>query len=186
MTNHNNPKLWFYRGCYTHHNWLNEIKQDVNWPKLNIWDILINGIFPRACITELTQVIDMMLLLVAPRSSDQVDSLWPREAIWWQGSRSTLAQVMPCCLKAPSHFLNQCCVLICEVLWHSLDLVKFHRVPKLLFCILTHWGRGKMAAIFQTTFSTSFSWLKMYEFRLRFHWNLFPRVQLTIFHHWFR
>ena len=26
----------------------------------------------------------------------------------------------------------------------------------------------------------------MYEFRLRFHWNLFPRVQLTIFHHWFR
>ena len=51
---------------------------------------------------------------------------------------------------------------------------------------LTHWGRGKMAAIFQTTFSTSFSWLKMYEFWLRFHWKLFPRVQLTIFHHWFR
>ena len=81
------------------------------------------GFFPfgRACITELTQVIDVMLLLVAPRSSDQVNSLWPREAIWWHGSRSTLAQVMACCLKAPSHFLNQCCVLICEVLWHSLD-----------------------------------------------------------------
>ena len=51
---------------------------------------------------------------------------------------------------------------------------------------LTHWGRGKMAAIIQTTFSTAFCWLKMYEFRLRFHWKLFPRVQLTLFHHWFR
>ena len=46
---------------------------------------------------------------------------------------------------------------------------------------LTHWGRDKMAAIFQTTFSNAFSWMKMFEFRLRFHWSLFPRVQLTIF-----
>ena len=28
--------------------------------------------------------------------------------------------------------------------------------------------------------------MKMYEFRLRFHWSLFLRVQLTIFQHWFR
>ena len=52
--------------------------------------------------------------------------------------------------------------------------------------MLTHWGRDKMAAIFQTTFSDEFSWMKMYKFRLKFHWNLFPRVQLTIFQHWFR
>ena len=52
--------------------------------------------------------------------------------------------------------------------------------------ILTHWGRDKMAAIFQTTFSNAFSWVKMFKCRLMFHWNLFPRVQLTIFHHWFR
>ena len=51
---------------------------------------------------------------------------------------------------------------------------------------LTHWGPDKMAAISQTTFSNVFSWMKMYEFRLRFHWSLFPRVQLTIFQHWFR
>ena len=51
---------------------------------------------------------------------------------------------------------------------------------------LTHWGRDKMAAIFQTTFSNAFSSMKMYTFRLRFHWSLFPRVQLTIFQHWFR
>ena len=51
---------------------------------------------------------------------------------------------------------------------------------------LTHWGRGKMAAIFQTAFSNAFSWMKMFEFRLKFHWSLFLRVQLTIFQHWFR
>ena len=39
---------------------------------------------------------------------------------------------------------------------------------------LSHWGRDKMAAIFQTTFSNAFLWMKMCEFRLRFHWILFP------------
>ena len=52
--------------------------------------------------------------------------------------------------------------------------------------VLTHWGRDKMAAIFQTTFSNAFSWMKMFKFLLRFHWSLFPSVQLTIFQHWFR
>ena len=48
--------------------------------------------------------------------------LWPTEIIWRQGSRSTLAQVMACCLTAPSHYLNQCWLMISEeVLWHSLD-----------------------------------------------------------------
>ena len=51
---------------------------------------------------------------------------------------------------------------------------------------LTHWGRGKMAAVFQTTFSNAFSWMKMIEFRFKFHWSLFLRVQLTIFQHWCR
>ena len=51
---------------------------------------------------------------------------------------------------------------------------------------LTHWGRDKMAAIFQTTFTNAFSWMEMYNLRLSFHWSLFPGVQLTIFHRWFR
>ena len=46
---------------------------------------------------------------------------------------------------------------------------------------LTHWGRDNMAAISQTIISNAFSWMKMFEFRLRFHWILFLRVQLTIF-----
>ena len=48
------------------------------------------------------------------------------------------------------------------------------------------WGRDKMAAISQTTLSSAFSWQKMSEFRLKFHWTLFRRVQLTIFQHCFR
>ena len=46
--------------------------------------------------------------------------------------------------------------------------------------------RRQIAAVFQTTFSNRFRWMKMYEFRLKFHWSLFLRVQLTIFHDWFR
>ena len=45
--------------------------------------------------------------------------LWPSDVIWQQASRSTLAQVMACCLMAPSHYLNQCWLMIIEVLWPS-------------------------------------------------------------------
>ena len=41
--------------------------------------------------------------------------------------------------------------------------------------VLTHWGRDKMADISQTTLSSAFSWMKMLEFRLKFHWSLFLR-----------
>ena len=40
-------------------------------------------------------------------------------AIWRHGTRSTLAQVMACCLTASSHYLNQCWLIIGEVPWHS-------------------------------------------------------------------
>ena len=49
-----------------------------------------------------------------------VNSFWPSGAIWQHSYRSTLAQVMACCLMAPSHYLMQCWLIISEVLWHSL------------------------------------------------------------------
>ena len=52
--------------------------------------------------------------------------------------------------------------------------------------LLTHWGRDKMDAISQTTLSSAFSWMKMFEFWLQFDWGLFLRVQLAIFQNWFR
>ena len=39
---------------------------------------------------------------MSPRSH-QVNSLWPSDTIWRHRSGSTLAQVMACCLTAPSH-----------------------------------------------------------------------------------
>ena len=47
------------------------------------------------------------------------NSLWPSEAIWRQRSGSTMAQVMACCLTAPSHYLNKCWLIISEAKWHS-------------------------------------------------------------------
>ena len=52
--------------------------------------------------------------------------------------------------------------------------------------ILTHWGRDNIDAISQTTFSRTFSGMKVFEFLLTFQWNLFLRVKSTIFQHWFR
>ena len=49
------------------------------------------------------------------------NSLGPGDAIWQQRSGSPLAQIMACCLMAPSHYLNQCWLIINEVLWHSLE-----------------------------------------------------------------
>ena len=47
------------------------------------------------------------------------NSLGPSDAIWHWRSWSTLVQVMACCLMAPSHYLNQCWLIISKVLWHS-------------------------------------------------------------------
>ena len=44
----------------------------------------------------------------------------------------------------------------------------------------------QMDAISQTTFSNAFSWMKMFEFVLKFHQSLLPKVQLTMFQQWFR
>ena len=62
----------------------------------------------------------------------------------------------------------------------------FERAKPSTGTCLTHWGRDKMAAFSQMTFSNAFSSLKMFEFRLQFHWSLFLRFELTIFQHWFR
>ena len=55
-----------------------------------------------------------------------------------------------------------------------------------LFTHWTNWGRNKMSAILQLPFSNEFSWINMYEFRLRIHWSLFLRLEWTKLRHWFR
>ena len=40
----------------------------------------------------------------------------------------------------------------------------------------THWGRDNMAAISQMIYSNAFSWMKNFEARIIFHWNVFRMV----------
>ena len=44
--------------------------------------------------------------------------LWLSDAMWWHRFGSTLAQVMACCLAAPSQYRNQCWPSINEVPRH--------------------------------------------------------------------
>ena len=96
-----------------------------------------------------------------------------------------------CWMKCYSLFNSNCISHLFESIWYirSHDLENDQRDvarsrstlhPNLLNTL------RPMAAIFQTTFWNGFSWMKMFNFRLRFHWSLFPRVKLTIFQHWFR
>ena len=51
---------------------------------------------------------------------------------------------------------------------------------------LTYLPLDKTALLSQTIFSDAFLWMKSFVFGLKFHWSLFLRVQLTIWHLWFR
>ena len=51
--------------------------------------------------------------------------------------------------------------------WYCVSAMKWHMI--LLIDGLTHRGRDKMDAIFQTTVSNAISWMKMFKLRLKFH-----------------
>ena len=92
-------------------------------------------------------------------------------------SFDTVFQATPCfTLLLSGAILRYSVNLMSNIRFSATDIITW-----VLRCMqdgfpLTHWGRDKMAAIFQTTFSNAFSWMKMFKFRLRFHWSLFPRV----------
>ena len=56
-----------------------------------------------------------------------VNSLWPSDVIWRHRAGSTLVQVMAWCRQAPSHYLNQCWLIISNVLWHSCESIFLRR-----------------------------------------------------------
>ena len=157
------------------------------WPWLSEslqmpWALTKNVVLPRNIGNPYTMTVDVQSLFISDSKKSWSDTIRRQRSVL------TLAQVMAC-LTAPSHYLNQCWLIISRVLRESLISSKmFTKVITTYLKITqsTHWGRDKMAAIFQTTFSNAFFWMKMNKFRLRFHWRLFPMVQLTIFQHWFR
>ena len=64
--------------------------------------------------------------------------------------------------------------------------LKHNSLPEYHTRTSTQPGRDEMGDTSQTTFSDIFSWMTIVVFSLKLRWNLFPRVQLTIFQHWFR
>ena len=63
------------------------------------------------------------LMLIIPlfmfKRSLLVNPLGTCDAIWRHRSWSTLAQIMACCLMAPSHYMSQCWLIISHVLTQS-------------------------------------------------------------------
>ena len=117
-----------------------------------------------------------------------VNSLRPSDAIWRHRSGSTLAQVMACCLTAPSHYLNQCWLIISKIQWYSSegnvtrDILATNHICWLenylskisiksprgqwvnslvpgKVTILTHWGLD--TSYFTNIFKYTFSWTKL-------------------------
>ena len=74
-----------------------------------------DGFSFKKCTLE-NDVCEMARILSRPQ---YVNSLWPSDTIWRHKSESTLAQVMAWCLTAPSHYLNQCWLIISKFQWHS-------------------------------------------------------------------
>ena len=84
--------------------------------------------------------------------------------------------------------MNCLCELLMQILWKIVWNYYLSYTP-LPYQSTESWVNTlrprQMDAISQMTSSNRF-WMKMVEFRLKFHWSLFPRVQLTKFQHWFR
>ena len=107
-----------------------------------------------------------------------------------QERHNSIANALELCLSCTHPSVGVPCSLNADWIDRSVQTdTPSHKMHHLIghnMALLTHWGRDKMAAVSQTTLSNAFSWMKMLEFRLGFHWSLFLRFEITIFHHWFR
>ena len=113
-----------------------------------------------------------------------LNSLWPSDVIRRQGTESTLAQVMACCLMAPSHYLNQCWLIFSKVLWHSSEGIIIRRsedtnqkikIENYIFRILSRSPRGQWV-------DSDSAWVlgSDFESKLNIHLNLKLNTCITI------
>ena len=113
------PAVWYHgswstlvqiRACclmaQSHH--LNQCWLSVNWIPWNTFKWKTDAISSKQN-TFVNTVCKMSAILFRPQC---INSLWPSDAISRHRSGSTLAQVIACCLTAPSYYLNQCWLII--------------------------------------------------------------------------
>ena len=143
----------------------------------------------------LRQIFFLTILLL----SDKIDyRLLPNEL-----QLCTLKQILSviiCCLHQPDlitsalprdklqHNFNQDTFDNLEntfenVVFNSVTILfRLHYVVTFIF---TYWDKTKWPPLSRRHLQMHFLEWKMYKFRLRFHWRLFPVVvQLTIYKHW--
>ena len=102
------PVSHYLKQCWNIVNWILGNKSQWNFFNGNLYIFIKENIF------------EIVRILVGILSQPQcIDSLWSSDAIWQHRSGSTLAQVMACCLTAPSHYLNQSWLIISTVQWDS-------------------------------------------------------------------
>ena len=93
--------------------WKGVVRRCEEWCQINL-----------TCKTEIAWAYGVRRYLVMPTPSNGTWTIpqshndylwmdwWSRCALWRQTTWPTLAQVMACCLRAPSYLLNQCWVII--------------------------------------------------------------------------
>ena len=74
---------------------------------------------PSFVVTDINNKILHIYYCLKQLNTWRINSLLPSEAKWFNRYESSMAQVMVCCLTAPSHYLSQCWFIIDEVVWHS-------------------------------------------------------------------
>ena len=109
--------------------------------------------------------------------TEWVNSLWPSDAIWQHISASTLAQVMTWCLMVISHYLNQCWLLINELLWHHMRAIS-QWVPKMLFCIMSYSFTFEINALPGANELNMWPQIHYWETLPLSTWGLFPCKKL--------
>ena len=98
------------------------------------------------------------------------------------GVVNTMYAWVSCRVRDRSHFPWRLTYPVCQW-WEDVS----SSPPQSYTCqyqLISPWTRWP--PFWQTIFSNAFSWTKILEFQFKFHWNLFPTVQLTISQHWCR
>ena len=85
--------------------------------------------------TDILESMNNFFIVIQIQWKTDFNSLWPSDTIWRHKSGSTLAQVMACCLTAPSHYLNQCWHIIRKVQWHPSESNFTRDTPA-----ISHWN----------------------------------------------
>ena len=103
-----------------------------------------------------------------------INSLWPSDAVWWQRSGPTLAQVMACCLTALSHYPHQSSARSCGIHLRatSQEMLKISSLDMILKIIYSksHLDLTRANELYYTSWNTD---LNLSRYILSICWGFF-------------